>query len=115
MTRPTRHPHIESLDSEPENHCPSYQRINAEVRQRGGRKEGGRSGYWWTREVEAQASQRREGGGKKRMGEGSADGGIGREEERNESDMMLLTLCDITEAKNNTEHINSCRIWCMIR
>ena len=49
-------------------------------------------------------------------GEGSGwVGGIGREEERNESDMMLLALCDITEAKKNTEHINSYRIWCMIR
>ena len=49
------------------------------------------------------------------MGEGSEGGGIGREEERNESDMMLLTLCDITEAKKNAEHINSYTIWCMIR
>ena len=49
-------------------------------------------------------------------GEGSGwVGGIGREEERNESDMMLLALCDITEAKKNAEHINSYTIWCMIR
>ena len=90
MTRPTRHPSIEQLYSEPENHCPNYQGINAEVRQRGGRKEGGRSGSWKGESRGARESGR-DGGSKKRVGERSGwVGGMGREEERNESDMMLL-------------------------
>jgi hypothetical protein len=84
------------------------------VRHNGGRRGGGRRGSWWRKKMRRRVRKKAE--ARSGWGRGSGwVGGIKREEERNESDMMLLALCDITEAKKNAEYINSYTIWCMIR